>query len=306
MLTGKGLFIHKIKRCEDGNPEQAASVAFDAGITHIIIKVLDGPWNYNQRPYYDHGRLLYADDILPPFIKAFKSRGIQVWGYQWIYLDEPVLEARRALERVKLMGLDGFIVDAEGDAKNKPKETAKYLSALAGINVPTGLSSYRYPSLHNELDWGAWMKGLDIMFPQVYWMGATNPAAQLARSLEEYKKLAERFKIELQYIPTGAAFYEHGWSATPSQAYEFLTAARGIGLPAANFWEFWYARSIPGMWEAISGFPWGAPEIPVGSVPVNEFVVSYVYPGMVEYWGYSGPKPVQDGLTFKMEDKEND
>ena len=53
MLTGKGMYIWKIKNVEGGDGNAASIAALNAGLTHVLIKVLDGPWAYNQRPVYD-------------------------------------------------------------------------------------------------------------------------------------------------------------------------------------------------------------------------------------------------------------
>lgn len=302
-LAGKGMYIWKIKNCEGGQSSIAAAMAYDAGLTHVLIKILDGPWAYNQRPYYSpNGELLYADDILGPFVQAFKAQGLKVYGWQWVYFDNPIGEAKAAITRVQKFNLDGFIVNAESPAKNKVAQTRQYLALIEDIGVPTGLSSYRYPSLHNEIDWAGFFKGVDTMFPQVYWMQASNPAEQLQKSLDEYTRRATSYGVALDYFPTGSAFSEGGWTATPAQVTEFMNKAKALNLQGVNFWEWSAARSIPGMWEAIASFAWGGAIPPESEISVDKFVIEKVYPGMVNFWGYDGPKPVdENGLEFKME-----
>lgn len=247
MLSGRGMFIHKIKRCEDGDPEKIAAEAKKAGLSHVLIKILDGPWSYNQRPTYVNGRLVYVDDILSPVVIALQGLGIQVWGWQWLYLDHPHLEATAANKRVREFSLDGFVINAEAPAKGKVSQAALYCSDL-DLSVPVGLSSYRYPSYHTSLPWGHFLGVSDLVMPQVYWMGATDAGVQLRRCVKEYRDITA-----LPIVPTGAAFYKRNyWSATPSQVHEFIQVAGELGLPAMNFWEWYYARDIAGMWDMIT------------------------------------------------------
>ncbi len=121
MLTGKGMYIWKIKNVEGGDGKAASIAALNAGLTHVLIKVLDGPWAYNQRPVYDSlGNLKgYEDDILKPFIRPFRDKGIRVWGWQYVYHLHPVQEAEAANSRVANLNLDGFIIDAETEVKHR-------------------------------------------------------------------------------------------------------------------------------------------------------------------------------------------
>ncbi len=122
----------------------------------------------------------------------------------------------------------------------------------SGLNsIPVALSSYRYPSLHREFPWREFLAECDFALPQVYWIGAHNPDAQLKRCLDEYQELTR-----LPVIPTGAAFTQGDWSPTTADINKFLNAARDFGLSGANFWEWYPARNLPEVWEAIAEYDW--------------------------------------------------
>jgi len=284
------MYIWKIKNVEGGDGAAASREALNAGLTHVLVKILDGPWGYNQRPVYDNaGRFLrWEDDILLPFIKEFQEKGIEVWGWQYVYHRYAAQEAEAANNRVDELGLDGFVIDAEVECKHKDKEAAQYMNRL-DMDVPVGLSSYRYPVLHQELAWQVYLAGCDLVMPQVYWQGSTNSGEQLAWSLKEYR---EFLKTELPYIPTGSAYSVGAWHVTAEQVLKFMVAAQELELPAVNFWRWVTAKELPGVWETIAQFDYGTqPPAPVGK-PVEQFVIEEVYPGMVENWGYDGPAPV--------------
>lgn len=298
-LTGKGMFIHKIKNTENGVAAAIAATAQAAGITHILIKILNGTVLYNMRPIVGQGGYTtWIDDIIQPVVDACHAQSIQVWGWQYVLLQDPTLEAMRAVERTLKFGLDGFVIDAEAECKNQRSKCALYcqeLHARTNDRFPIALSSYRFPILHPELAWDKFIAISDAIMPQVYWAQAHNAGQQLQRSINEFRTLAPGKLI----IPTGAAYYEHGWTAQPSETLEFLATAKAMGIPAANLWEWWYAREgIAGMWQTVANFDYGSnPPVPPPpeTVSVSDFVVNQVYPRMVQNWGYTGPKPEEGG-----------
>lgn len=250
ILQGKGYYLWKVDRVEGGNPNAIAEVARQAGLTHVLIKVADGRYNYNV----DKERNI---DLVPPLVAALRARGIQPWGWHYIYGHYPLTEARRAIERVNQLGLDGFIVNAEKEFKFSGMDVAAreyMLEIRRGIrNIPIGLSTYRYPSYHRPFPFETFLEYSDINMPQVYWVKNNNPGAQLLKSLREYQNL-DPWR---PYFPTGAAYGENGWRATPEQVHSFLVAVRDNDLPGANFWEWYYSRqNNNALWKPVQNFAW--------------------------------------------------
>jgi len=81
-----------------------------------------------------------------------------------------------------------------------------------------------------------------------------NPGQQLTWTQQDYQKAAPG----LTFFPTGAAYREGGWQPTISDVQEYLNTAKAMNLSGTTFWEWSDARSsiMPGIWDAISGFPW--------------------------------------------------
>ncbi|NPA26003.1 MAG: nuclear transport factor 2 family protein [Chloroflexi bacterium] len=261
-LKGKGFFIWKVSRCEGGNPERIADVAAQAKLTHVIIKVADGTGVYN----YDWGT---RRDLVAPVRDALRRRGIRVWGWQYIYGRDPKAEANIAIRRVRDLNLDGFVIDAETEYKDKHAAAVEYMTTLRqGLpNVPLALSSYRFPSYHPRFPWREFLERVDLNMPQVYWVQAHNPGAQLRRSLAEFKSLSPW----RPYLPTGSAYPAFGWQPTAEEIYEFLHTAQTLGLPGANFWEWYPARTQlpPSIWRTIADYDWGSPSPPPPPEPQN-------------------------------------
>ena len=123
-------------------------------------------------------------------------------------------------------------------------------------NLPIGYSSYRFPSLHQEIPWGDLTDFSDFTMPQVYWQGAHNPAEQLQRSVDEYKKFST-----IPYYPVGASYKEHGWVATDKDCDEFSEKAHDLGIEAINWWRWDMAVSLH-LWDTLCAQDWGSGSTP--------------------------------------------
>lgn len=255
-LQGKGFMIWKIPSCEGGNPAQIAATAKAAGLTHVLIKIADGPYAYNV----DKETQV---DLVPPVVEALKGKGIQVWGWHYVYGNNPVAEAQMAVKRVKGLNLSGYVIDAEEEYKlpGRAEVARTFMNELRkGLpQKPVALCSYRWPSYHPQLPWDAFLEKCDYNMPQVYWMSAHNPAAQLQRSVREFNAMRHVRPI----LPTGPVYREYGWEPTPAEIQEFLETCISLNLSAANFFAWDYGRTrLKPLWETIAAFQWGLPALP--------------------------------------------
>jgi len=250
-VSGKGMFIWKLQDVEGGDPDAVAEVAVEADLSFVIIKVADGIQYY--RHITDEGR-----DLLPQTIDALHIKGIQVWGLHYVRGDDPKEEALVGSYRVKDLGLDGYVIDAEAEFKQAGMDEAAsiFMSTLRANlpDVPVGLSSYRFPSYHPQFPFEEFLEKTDYMMPQLFWISADNPQEQLEKSIGEFARLAP----DLPIIPVGPTFVEINWTPTAEQISEFLYAAQEAGLPAVAFWEWSSAReALPtSIWNTISQFEW--------------------------------------------------
>ncbi len=245
VLQGKGMYIWKLHRIAGGNVQSMVERAKSAGLSHVIIKIADGSSAYNV-------------DLAGPAADAFKAAGIQVWGFAWLWMREPFQEAEIAAHRCRALALDGFVINAEHPAKERPQEARAYMTTLRDLipDIPVALSSYRYPQLHTTLPWQEFLSLCDLNMPQMYWINE-QPADCVRNSLARH----EAFPFARPVIPTGAAYGEqYGNSyfrARPAEITEFLDAARAHDLPAANFWSWdWAEANAPDLWEAIAEYDW--------------------------------------------------
>jgi hypothetical protein len=250
-FRGKGFFTWKLTQAEGGYPTLIAATAKSAGLSHVMIKIADG-----EVPYL--GEYGNPKDYVTPTVEALRREGIQVWGWHYVYGDDPISEADIAIQRVKQYNIDLYAIDAEIEYK----APGRYLAARRFMNrlraslpdLPIALCSYRYPSLHPELPWKDFLEQCDYSMPQVYWKAKHDPAYQLERCYREYQTRVPSRPL----IPVGAAFHESGWQPTVDDVQVFLHKAQELNLSAVSFWEWTDARSgnLPGIWEAVRDTHW--------------------------------------------------
>ncbi len=247
MIHGKGQYIWNIWNTEGGDIGKIVSLAKEAGLSHILVKIADGTHDFNGTAAI----LLTA---------ALQEAGIEVWGWQYIYGAYPSLEAITAARRIKETGVTGFVVNAEKEMKGKPAQAVSYMNTLkANTSVPLGLSTYRWPSYHPDFPFKEFLQRMDINLPQVYWLQAHNPSYQLERCLSEYANPAFP---QRPIVPTGAAFIEYGWAPTPDEVKAFMVKAQS-SCEGANFWVWENTRkNLPNIWEVIRLYDWANPPVP--------------------------------------------
>lgn len=255
MLTGKGVFIWQIERCEGGDVQEIAGKAAVAKMSHLLIKISDGPWNYNVTED--------GVDLARKLANACRDVGVSPWGWQYVYGDDPLGEAAKAFDRAKEVGIDGFVINAEGHYKGKTDQAKTYAKHLGlGEIMPVALSSYRYPQFHMELPWWQFLKISDFVMPQVYFI--QGEPTQLEESQMDYDALFDQLEISRPFFPTGPAFYHNqtDWQPTEEQLIEFMNLAVE-SYDGFNFWE-WAAMKQHGYWPAIRDYqmPEPTPEPP--------------------------------------------
>jgi hypothetical protein len=261
-LIGKGFFIWKIPFCHGGDPDAIATAAAQAGLSHVLIKIADGStWPYN----FDFDRNI---DLVPPVREALKEKGIQVWGWHYVRGDDPVSEARLAVDRTHELALDGYVIDAEGEYRHSSKRTAatRFMQDLrSGLpDLPIALSTYRYPRMHAEFPFHEFLNYCDLSMPQVYFEQMHNPEEQLEQTVEQYMALQPARPV----VPTGPTYARGGWRPSADEIRRFFVKAREMGLSAANAWswDFCARPEYIDLWKAVADYDWPV-EPPVADMP---------------------------------------
>ncbi len=255
---GKGVFLWKVKNLYGGDadkidPHDIAQRALEMNFDWVTVKIANDMYRYNLRPPN------WTDDILPTMVKALQKVGIPVWGWHYVYGDNPSGEANVAIDRMNELRLDGYIINAEGHYKYKQSSASIFMQEIVkNISKPIGLSSYRYPELHRELPWKEFLAGCDYHMPQVYWQPDHNPVEQWEKSQKQLKALAD-----LPFMPTGPAYEEHGSKPTNQEMTDFYDAVKAGGHPGISWWSWDYMQILAGKKETVKRMVWfNEPEPP--------------------------------------------
>jgi hypothetical protein len=250
-LQGKGYFVWRIPYCENGDVTAIANLAQQSNFTHVLVKVADGAYSYN----IDSNGV----DLVPPLVQALHARGIECFGWHYIYGDYPTNEADKAIQRINQLNLDGYALDVEAEYKQPGKDAAAhtFMTRMRNAlpNFPIALCSYRFPTYHPQVPWTEFLERCDTNMPQVYWVQAHNPGEQLVRCVQEFQAMSPYRPI----IPVGSAYVQSTWAPTMSDILDFLQTAQSLNLSAANFWEWSNTRrNLPDIWNLIHDYPWSA------------------------------------------------
>lgn len=255
MVKGKGVFIWQLWRCANNDPVKLARQAKDAGYSYVAIKCADGDTLHNE-------------EEIDAAIVELRKQDIDIVLWQYVYGGSIGYARKEALLANKLIAKhkpDTWWIDAEAWYKKGLVAVAwakTYCVALRK-NLPIGLTSYRFPTLHRKLPWKTFLSICDHHVPQVYWVGAHNPADQLDRSIRELKALKD-----IPFVPVGAAYAEGGWKGpTVDEINEFNARAQEIGVPAICWWD--WQHMTPDWWNAIAGHVWDGTQLPPYQVEIN-------------------------------------
>lgn len=254
--AGKGIFIWKIKNAEGGDVRAIARVAREMGLHWVAVKVNSGYYNYNLRKL-ESG--VWVDDYIPMLKTELDKVGVELWGWGDAWLLNGKREAEKAVARVQAFGLKGYLIDAEGQAKqssDRYNQARIYAEIMKAQDFAVGLCSYRYPEYHMELPWDELLAGCDFHCPQVYWIHGKDPAGQLALSMSSLKIIRD-----LPFVPAGPAFDEHGWRPTPAELDEFDQACQDLGCLGVIWWEWDEADDNNFQW-VITGHRWDTADEP--------------------------------------------
>jgi hypothetical protein len=282
MINGKGIYIWRGGFCGPlaggkNPPQTAADACALMGLTWVMLKIGDATGEHSRS---------YPD--MQAAVGAFRSVGISVWAWHYIYggvqIDKagnvlrngatPEAEAEFAKRQVQTQGMDGYVIDAEREYQvaDQHKRAKRFMGALEGIGAPVGLAGWRFPKLHPEYPWAEFLAGTELHMPQVYWNPPSfwrpsyGPEAETRTSVRDLLALKQ-----IPILPTGRAYIGDGYAnPKPEEETTFLRVAKELGCPGVSFWALDFLYLHPGGKErmaAISDYVWGTPLSPGGDSP---------------------------------------
>lgn len=284
LISGFGWYIWQI--AQSGSPETIAALAHANHCEHLLIKIADGRYPYNA----------VDGDPAKQLAQKTQAFGMDAWGWQYVYLSNPVDEALMAIKRIKETGVTGFVVDAEAEWMSNAANAEIYMKKLrsgVGNEFPLALSSYRYPSVQPAFPWSTARKYVNLDMPQVYWVQAHNPGYQLTKSYQEFAKM----NPILPYLPTGAAYTWKDWRPTVEDVDHFIQAADGIGLSGYNFWSWQNCmQDVQDVWGFLMPNK-------IGEKPMPDYVYKNITDSLnirKSVWGTVVGKITDNNIAYKV------
>ena len=266
MFRGKWTYIWKLKNIFNGDLDQIIQALKDGNIMGVAIKLHNG-WSsigYDTPDMMEFRELCREEEI-----------GFVGWGY--IYLKyNAAAEGRKALEMIEKYDVDGYLIDAEAEAKHQNTGAQSYVQFLRNLDIPIGLASYRFPTLHMELPWGTLRSVCDFDSPQMYYR-QSDPVQQLARCKHEFSIMYPK----LPMFPAGDMYYEHGFKPSVLQVHQYLTAClEDPDIEGTLMWSMDQMGNCPELWNEFVTFDWKSAPIdpPINKTDqVIKFVDQYIY-----------------------------
>jgi hypothetical protein len=221
----------------------------EIGVTWISIKLREHIYQYNRS--VDAG-------TLEEFLAACKAAGIEVGCWNFVHTTDLVRQAQAISSDIAEFDMKHLMIDAEQNSRVYPGALWKTQSGtdrlakvyMDGLGVPAGfpvgLCTYRYPELHREFPFEAFLDHptLTMINPQVYWVHADNPGEQIALSLRQYRRLSNK-----DFYPVGAAYSEAGWEPSAQEIAEFSDVSKNFD--AHSFFRWGQAKEHPDWLEAM-------------------------------------------------------
>lgn len=229
VFDGSGMWIWYLRRSEGGDPARIAARAQAAGVRTVFVKSADGANVWSQ--------------FSSSAVAALKATGLNVCGWQFVYGNDPIGEARAAAA-AKDAGADCFVIDAEGAYEGKYAQAQRYvrtLRAAVGDAYPIGLTSFPYVHFHPGFPYSVFMGpgGATFNLPQVYWKTIGTSVDNSLQITYQYNTV-----YEIPVYPLGQAY--DGTSAADLRRFRQLS--EGYGARGVSWW----------VWDYASVSDWGA------------------------------------------------
>jgi hypothetical protein len=229
-FDGSGMWIWYLSKSEGGDPAAIAAQAGAHGVHTVFVKSADGAGAWSQ--------------FNATAVAALKATGLRVCGWQFVYGNDPLGEARAAAA-AKDAGADCFVIDAEGAYEGKYAQAQRYieqLRTLVGPDFPIGLTSFPYVDYHPGLPYSVFMGpgGATFNLPQVYWKTIGDSVDTALAHTYEWNS-----PYETPIFPLGQTY--DGPRAADVRRFRQLSTA--YGARGVSWWVWQFASDSD--WNAV-------------------------------------------------------
>lgn len=258
----KAIYSHVLAATLNGKTDAIADWLLKNKFQAVWPKVADGPYVYKWRPSVT---VPFSENLTPAMVEVFHLHGLSVLGWGFVYGNDPIGEANIAVQQIKLLKLDGWIIDAEGkfDGQKASVANAYTITRIIRDALPAIPLAYcGWPRIWNPANGREWhpsavarafMQDCDIATPMVYWEGQDPKWAAdlLQQSFEQYKRITDK-----PFIPAGRAYIGDGGRATTANIVSFQHKVQELQLKGISWWFLDHAVKYP---EIEAGLAQGQP-----------------------------------------------
>ena len=260
-VYGKGIWIWKRWKVENGDVSEIIEKVKSSNVNWVAIKCGDG------RYFWPAGDKL---TFTSKEVDQFHNAGIKVLGWQFVYGEygagaegtggSPLEEAEVANKILDIGGIDGLIIDAEGDYEGKADKAEEYLKAIRKEhpNSFIAYSTFGNPRSHKQFPYREFGKYCNAAMPQAYWIDwKTTPTGAINKMGEQWNELYSKWKDEghddaiKPIVPMGQSSDEIGTKfASGSEITEFCNAVCLKGYGGVSL--FRYGTMTDETWNAYT------------------------------------------------------
>ena len=179
-VYGKGIWIWRLSEAEGGDLSAIIERLKSANVDWVAVKCAEGSGTIASDGYD------YASQWTSSIINQIKSAGIRFLGWQYVYGDDPIGEANVA-NRILDAGVDGFIIDAEGEYEGKPVSAVTYMDCIRSAHSDSFIAYAPFPIIdyHTAFPYIEFGKYCDVVMPQVYWKEICVTPEEMVSWMEE-------------------------------------------------------------------------------------------------------------------------
>ncbi|WP_249010260.1 peptidoglycan-binding protein [Conexibacter sp. DBS9H8] len=230
-FTRRGMWIWELPATDGGSLSAVIAQAHRYGIGTIYLKSGDGTAVWSQ--------------FNPNLVNALHAAHLHVCAWQYVYGNEPVLEAEVGAAAVR-DGADCLVIDAESEYQGKYVQAQKYVRALRariGARFPVALAGLAYVDYHPTFPYSVFLGpgGAQYNLPQMYWQDIGTSVDAVYAHTFTFNELYQR-----PIYPLGQLF-----SAPPTAAVRrFRSVGFAYRVTGLSWWD-WQSAGLR-QFDAIS------------------------------------------------------
>jgi hypothetical protein len=237
-LNGRAMWIWELQSSDGGNADAIVATAHRYGISTVIVKSSDGTNWWSQ--------------FTPQFVQAMHAAGIRVCAWQYVYGNQPMIEAKLGAAAVE-DGANCLMIDAEIEYEGKYAQAQMYMAELrklVGYRYPLALAGFPYVDFHPAFPYSVFLGrgGAQYNAPQMYWVDIGVSVDTVYSHTYLFNRPYNR-----PIYPLGQVY----GNPPPRQIRRFRLVSKYYGASGVSWWD----------WQESPLRAWRAVSQPVGLLP---------------------------------------